>query len=477
MQPHAHRMEPAEWTDADGASTGMRCATCGVRRVHYQQRTDSKLRLFYNDTQRAVLQDHTSPTILLASGFGGGKTWTEEQFVIDRVMSGPPGTQGIIVEPNYTMTSNILERGSSSVFWWLKLRGVPYGYNHTKHYISLPGDRGISLLSADHPDSLAGSTVAVVAIDEAAFVDRGAFEQLSMRCRDPSVITPQLLCASTHDGANTWFAAMIAQGKHTVVRGTSLDNFVLPDSYLERQRTLWPVGTPEHDMYVLGIPRILSGNAYRVSAANFRQCINPDAGNIVIGGDFNEHYMVSVIGRYLRGELHIWGEVVTRGEEHADTTTRVHYEAVRTLLEARGYAIYHTGAVRQVRTSEQIEAHIDASSTAQKTSAENTDEHLVREVGFWTVHDPANPPVRDRRNSVQAAFHDRRLFIDEDGAPVTARAVREQDMDPKTGQPRKHKGPVSKGAVVFDAHTDSVGYLVWNLMPLRDGVSLVHGRR
>jgi hypothetical protein len=88
----------------------------------------------------------------------------------------------------------------------------------------------------------------------------------------------------------------------------------------------------------------------------------------------------------------------------------------------------------------------------------------VRGCGFWTVHDPSNPSVRDSTTNVLGALHERRLFIDPEGAPLTARAMLEHSHDARTGKPRKDYDQLKD--IPFDAFTDCVRYMTWHLLPL-----------
>lgn len=475
-----HNWRPHEWRDPDKTTTfGMRCGICGSLLPHYHITPEGKLKTLCSPSQASAIYDYESPLILFGSGFGGGKTWTQEQFVIDRVMKGPPGTQGIITEPTYKMVTKILENGPSAMAKWLRLRKIPHDYNQSKYFFALPDGRCIWMLSTQDPSSLAGSTVAVVAMDEAAQSDERAFEELNMRLRDPNCVC-QMLCGSTHDGP-TWFSRKMAERnedgtlKHKVINGNTFDNFTLDSSYHRRQETVYAKGSPEYEMYVLGIMRVLQGNVFTAlkPVLHFRPCRNREAGTLVLGGDFNEHYMVTLVGRLLGSELHIFGEVVTAGEGRSDATpgwgadaaTRFHYGRVRDYLFNSGLAVYRNNAVRQKTTAEQVMAYVDASGAFQRTAATTTDHHLVRDAGFWTVHDPSNPPVRDSVTHVQGVLGDRRLFFDQAGAPLTCRAMLEHDRDKRTGKPRKdydqHKD------IPFDAFTDCVRYMAWHLLRRR----------
>jgi hypothetical protein len=95
--------------------------------------------------------------------------------------------------------------------------------------------------------------------------------------------------------------------------------------------------------------------------------------------------------------------------------------------------------------------HVDASSTANKTSASLSDAQIIRSRGFRVIHDASNPPVKDRTNTLNNRFRLSRLLIDKERAPMTVRALRAQVW--KNGAPEKGKG--------HDGWTDALGYLAW----------------
>ena len=92
-----------------------------------------------------------------------------------------------------------------------------------------------------------------------------------------------------------------------------------------------------------------------------------------------------------------------------------------------------------------------------------TDLAAVRNAGFVPHHEGANPIVRNRIAAVNRALRNRRLSLDESGAPETTRALREHSRD-KRGDPQKIWRPKD---FQCDHYCDALGYMVWGLMPFR----------
>lgn len=467
-----HDLVSGEGREANGVRWyGSHCRVCRARKVHYRRMPDGRIEHEYNATQLNVLFDYTTSELFMASGWGGGKTFAFVHWGYDRTMRNPPGSRGMLVEPNYGMVDRILVPEMQR--WW-QLWGVPWLYNERKRLVTLPGNRGIWLASADNPDSLLGPTLCFFGVDEASQTDDDTYKAGNSRVRDSRANILQSLFVSTHLGTNTWFnkranrkderGRIIARQ----VSGRSFDNFALPASYFADRLSAYTPGTPEYEMFVNGRAMSLSGSIYSaLKDRHFRPCTNRADGDVVVMGDFNVDYMVSVIGRWLPDELHIWGEVITKGKGLDDAVTNVHYEAVRKYLLKHRVAVMRGSSVVSVATGRVVEAYVDASSTAQKTSARHSDEWYVKQHGFWPMHPRGNPPVQSTIDCVQAGLKRGALFFDERDCPETCRAMREHDRNPKTDRPRKGR-EFGEGNVPLDAHTDCVRYGMWGLMPLRD---------
>jgi len=186
----------------------------------------------------------------------------------------------------------------------------------------------------------------------------------------------------------------------------------------------------------------------------------------VLGGDFNVHYMVTVVGAWdeRKAKLHICGEVITRSLN--GTNTDAHYHKVREYLCTPAFrGGYYESGMMLDNTNKHITVAIDASGKNPHSAAIQTDEAMVRNVGFKTWHMGKNPEVQDRINTVNAALAAGKLLIDPRAAPETLRAMKEHSWD-KHGEPQKRW---NKDDHECDHYMDALGYLVYRLLPLKAG--------
>ena len=103
----------------------------------------------------------------------------------------------------------------------------------------------------------------------------------------------------------------------------------------------------------------------------------------------------------------------------------------------------------------------DASGANRRTSG-TSDVRILKEAGYAVKMSNRNPPVRDRINSVNAAFKnskgDARLTIHKSCKQLT-NCLNKQIYKPDTQQPDKNSG--------FDHMNDALGYLVWQILPIK----------
>jgi hypothetical protein len=103
-----------------------------------------------------------------------------------------------------------------------------------------------------------------------------------------------------------------------------------------------------------------------------------------------------------------------------------------------------------------IRVYPDASGGSRKSvNASTSDLALLRDAGFAVSAGSANPPVKDRVNSMNAMFcnakGERRYFVNADACPNYAEALERQAWD-KSGEPDKTSG--------YDHVNDSAGYYI-----------------
>jgi hypothetical protein len=100
----------------------------------------------------------------------------------------------------------------------------------------------------------------------------------------------------------------------------------------------------------------------------------------------------------------------------------------------------------------------DASGkNASSKGASLSDIGLLRDAGFTIRARPANPRVKDRVLAVNMGFQNRKVWVNPDTCPETARCLEQQPYD-KNGEPDKTTG--------LDHQNDAAGYLISYEMPV-----------
>lgn len=158
-----------------------------------------------------------------------------------------------------------------------------------------------------------------------------------------------------------------------------------------------------------------------------------------VGMDFNVGKMAAVIHVKRDGLPHAVAEVVNA----YDTP-----DMCRILKERLG--------------ERQIRVYPDASGGSRKSvNASTSDHQILREAGFVVITNPANPPVKDRINAMNAMFcnaqGERRYMVNSDACPTYADHL-EQQVWADSGEPDKSAGN--------DHTNDAGGYMIVKDYPI-----------
>lgn len=112
--------------------------------------------------------------------------------------------------------------------------------------------------------------------------------------------------------------------------------------------------------------------------------------------------------------------------------------------------------------SRQIRVYPDASGDSRRSvNASKTDFALLRDAGFTICANSSNPPVKDRVNSMNAAFcnavGERKYFVNAEKCPSYAEALEQQSWA-ANGEPDKTTG--------HDHVNDAGGYVIVKELPI-----------
>ena len=423
-----------------------------------------------NPAQGIIHNFHT-PTLIYQGGQGSGKTTAGAQATILRADKCKPGTLFGAVSPTYQMSNrNVVQ----TLVDECKRMGIPgkwYSGRREFHVLNAI----VQVSSADKPNAIAG-TWSFAWMDESSQMDASAFKEVDGRLRGTGLgDTPQNFLTSTPDGTLTRQQEFIREAQEwkgdpkdcpvsVVIAPTLINRRNLPASYIERLLRTYRSDPAGQSNRVLGIAADASGGIYtNLHQRHVKDYAFEQADQIVLGWDFNVHWMVTVICAFRRrtGTLHVLTSVTSQGER--PVTTEEHARSVSEEMKRLGICKRANNAWLNLDGTH-VQACIDASGKNPHSNSSWTDEQLVRAAGFRPVHNNANPLVKDRIATVQYALAHDTLFFTRHASDVL-RAMREHPYG-SDGKPRKWTG-WQEGVFQCDHYTDAVGYATCTTLPMR----------
>jgi len=282
---------------------------------------------------------------------------------------------------------------------WAQLRSmVPqhlvHQVNHSELTLTLINGASISLMGADNPDSLRGSSLSGAIIDEAAYVHPRVWQEVLR----PSLSDQQGPCwhISTPAGYNHF---------HQLWEGVAQDATWSRHQYttLEGGQVPWEeVEAAKRDMdsrtfrqeYLASFESLSSRVYVDFADYNVSDAVQDTTPELLIGLDFNVGMMAGVLGNLVGDELHIYDEI---------SMPNSNTEEVATYL-----------AQRYPRRP--MYCYPDPTGSARKSSASGATDHGILRNFAITVITPNAPwAVKDKINAtnfmVCTADGTRRLFI------------------------------------------------------------------
>lgn len=384
------------------------------------------------------------------------------------------GKAGALLSPTYGMTKrNILPifRKLKDAYG-LEIDGLSSN-NPTSVGIKW-GDRISTVhldISAENHDRLNGVSLAWAGLDEAdkcinPEVAQTAWMQMGSRLSDTvpgekgvrfATSTPEgfgfmynTFCEAPQDATEEELAVREKEVK--LYTASMLDNYMLPDSYIEQQLRSLPKHL--HRPYILGEFTNINKNVVYVeydrdlSNCNFTLADMKPNEVLHVGMDFNTNGM-SAVGFIRRGN-------------RADIV----YENIGA-LNTKALAAKMKVDLRDVN----FVVYPDPACIQNKSSSDNTDLVILRQHGFKIQLMSSHPEVQDRVNSVNARFcnikDERNLFVNRAKCPLTTKALLQQIYD-TSGVPQKKVKLSGTIATQVDGPLDALGYGVFTLWPLRN---------
>lgn len=419
----------------------------------------SKLKLSLFGQQVPFVKDLRTPFTAFTGGFRSGKTFALMCKSI-LLAANNPGSTGAICLP----TNGMIGRGFKPEWeQFLETHGIRHeriaDVNGYHLYFNRRPSR-VLLLSAENYMRARNLELAWAGLDEtdAMQTDRAYKSWDLFISRLSGGRVQHCFAVSTPEGynfmANKFQLALEDNPKlretYKLYRGSTEDNPHLPADYIKNLKASYPPNLIK--AYIEGqFVNLTSGAVYPdYNEKNYSsltlETIPKDA-PLHLGMDFNANNM-SIVSVYCGPEqMHVIHEIM--GSKNTP-------EAIR--------------AIKETYPNRYIVVYPDASSSASKTSATQSDLTLLKQAGFDVQALYKNPFIRDRVASVNGlilnSLGKRTLLINTRTALLTHRAVSQQIYG-TDGLPKKDG--------VLDNRTDALGYVCYTIAPIR-GKSALHIR-
>lgn len=375
------------------------------------------------------------------AGFGAGKT----EALIARCLVLKiryPQNDLAFYEPTYDLIRMIAWPRFEGM---LSQLGIPFTLTrHPTNVLEVHGAGKIYFRSMDTPNRIIGYEVADSLVDELDTLKKDdaahCWRQILARNRqkkpDGSINT--IAVATTPEG----FRFVYDQWENKrvegceIIRAPTYSNPHLPVDYVDNLRAMYP--TNLLDAYIEGrFVNLTSGQVY--TAFDRQRChtnltIQPHD-HLHIGMDFNVGNMSAVFHVKRDGKPKAVAEIT----KALDTPHMIRL-------------------IKERYPDHPISVYPDSSGGSRKSNnAGETDLKLLRDAGFSVYAPKANPPVRDRINSMNAAFSKGGYEVNTDLAPEYTKCLEQQAYD-KFGDPDKTQG--------LDHLPDGAGYYIHYEHPL-----------
>lgn len=356
-----------------------------------------------------------------------------------------PNKEVWYIAPTYKMARQIvwkkLKNKLSDLNWIKKT-------NETELSINLKNGSTISLKGADNYDSLRGVGLDFIVLDEFADIDPEAwFETLRPTLSDKQ---GRALFIGTPKGIGNW-AYDLYQNQHEdpdnwkSFQYTTIQGGNVPEEEIQQARRDLDERTFRQE-YEASFENFAGRIYYAFERAyNVKKWEKPIPTDLYIGMDFNISPMTAVIAAREGETLHVIDEI----RMFSSNTNEVAQE------------------IQQRYPKNKIWVYPDPASRQRKTSAGGaTDLSILQNSGFIVKCPNSHTPVRDRINAVNSRLCDstgiRHLFFDPK-VKYTIESVERHIYKEGSSQPDKDSG--------YDHLTDSLGYLVDYLHPVRKNIN------
>lgn len=314
---------------------------------------------------------------LLIGGYGSGKTYIGALRSLFLSYANKP-IPGMYVSPSYALSQKTIVITLKEI---MDRSEVDYTYNQQRNEFRIHNWDGVIWVgSGDKPDSLRGPNLAWAGIDEPFIQKKEVFDQMVARVRHPEAAQREIFLTGTPEELNWGYQLSSRTDMDMgIVVGSTLDNEHLPQEY--KDNLLSAYSSEQIQAYVHGqFVNLTQGRVYKDFSREHITSLKTDGWEIGAGIDFNVDALSGIVFAHSKNHIHVFDEIRLR---NAGT-----YDLANELKEK------YPG----------IKVYPDATGSARKTSAAETDHDILRQAGFRVMSGRKNPPVRDRVNSVNRIF-------------------------------------------------------------------------
>ncbi|WP_260524016.1 terminase large subunit domain-containing protein [Serratia sp. PL7] len=398
------------------------------------------------------------------AGFGSGKTWAGCAAICKHFWEHPKINQGYFA-PTYPQIRDIFYPTIEEVAfdWGLKLRLNES--NKEVHFYSGRQYRGTTICrSMEKPSTIVGFKIGNGLVDEMDVMKAEkaqiAWRKIIARMRyNVDGLLNGISVTTTPEGFKFVWQQFVKEVRdkpelatlYGLIHASTYDNEKnLPADYIPSLLASYP--GPLITAYLRGrFTNLVSGTIYHQFDRRKNNCedLEQPGEPLYIGMDFNVGKMAGIVHVLRDGQPRAVTEIINA----YDTP-----DIIRIIKER--FWFYDGNNYRKVR---EIYIYPDASGDSRKSSnASTTDIAQLKQAGFNVVVNDANPPVKDRINSVNAMFcnskGERRYLVNVKRCPVYTECLEQQVWDEKTGEPDKKSGK--------DHANDGGGYYIIKQFPI-----------
>ena len=397
------------------------------------------------------------------AGFGSGKTWVGCAGICKHVWEWPGINSGYFA-PTYPQIRDIFFPTIEEVAfdWGLKVK-TKESDKEVEFYSGGQYRSTTICRSMEKPQTIVGFKIGHALVDELDVLPKlkaeHAWRKIIARMRyNVDGLKNGVDVTTTPEGFKFVYQQFVKQLRekpalndmYGLVQASTFDNELnLPPDYIPSLMDSYPEQLIM--AYLNGqFVNLTSGTiytAYDRKLNGSQETIQPGEA-LFIGMDFNVGKMSAIVHVKRLGLPHAVDEIIN-GYDTPDM--------IRQIKER--YWLYADGDFRNTR---QIRVYPDASGGSRKSvKASETDISLLKQAGFMVSAPGANPPVKDRINSMNAMFCNaagqRRYRINADKCPTYADDLEQQIWDPN-GEPDKKQGN--------DHRPDAGGYFIHKEYPI-----------